>query len=85
MMQLTADGVFVGSGIFKSSDPARTSHWIPLILRLSKDCIPGLDVRSMSEEQRLALRSIGLVRCRLAAPRLVRPYPTRAQSGPQRP
>ncbi len=69
MMQLGADGVFVGSGIFKSSDPARMAHAIVqavthyndanIIAELSRglgDAMPGLDVRSMTEEQRLSLR-----------------------------
>ncbi len=69
MMQLGADGVFVGSGIFKSSDPARTAHAIVqavthyndanIIAELSRglgEAMPGLDVRSMTDEQRLSLR-----------------------------
>ncbi|HVP05765.1 MAG TPA: pyridoxal 5'-phosphate synthase lyase subunit PdxS [Dehalococcoidia bacterium] len=69
MMKLGADGVFVGSGIFKSSNPARVAHAIVqavthyndphIIAEVSRglgDAMPGLDVRSMSEEQRLALR-----------------------------
>jgi pyridoxal 5'-phosphate synthase pdxS subunit len=69
MMQLGADGVFVGSGIFKSSDPAKMAHAIVqavthyndanIIAEVSRglgDSMPGLDVRSMTEEQRLSLR-----------------------------
>jgi pyridoxal 5'-phosphate synthase pdxS subunit len=69
MMKLGADGVFVGSGIFKSSEPARVAHAIVqavthyndphIIAEVSRglgDAMPGLDVRSMTEEQRLALR-----------------------------
>ncbi|MEO8457400.1 MAG: pyridoxal 5'-phosphate synthase lyase subunit PdxS [Chloroflexota bacterium] len=69
MMQLGADGVFVGSGIFKSSDPAKMAHAIVqavthyndanIIAELSRglgDAMPGLDVRSMTDEQRLSLR-----------------------------
>jgi pyridoxal 5'-phosphate synthase pdxS subunit len=69
MMQLGADGVFVGSGIFKSSDPARMAHAIVqavthyndanIIAELSRglgEAMPGLDVRSMTDEQRLSLR-----------------------------
>jgi len=69
MMKLGADGVFVGSGIFKSSNPARVAHAIVqavthyndphVIAEVSRglgDAMPGLDVRSMTEEQRLALR-----------------------------
>ena len=69
MMQLGADGVFVGSGIFKSQDPAARGHAIvkavtnynnPAILaevsRGLGDPMPGLDVRSMADEDRLAVR-----------------------------
>jgi pyridoxal 5'-phosphate synthase pdxS subunit len=69
MMQLGSDGVFVGSGIFKSSQPARVAHAIVqavthyndphIIAEVSRglgDAMPGLDVRSMTDEQRLALR-----------------------------
>ncbi len=69
MMKLGADGVFVGSGIFKSSEPARVAHAIVqavthyndphIIAEVSRglgDAMPGMDVRSMTEEQRLALR-----------------------------
>jgi pyridoxal 5'-phosphate synthase pdxS subunit len=69
MMQLGCDGVFVGSGIFKSSDPARRARAIvkatayfndpEKILEASMDlgdAMPGLDVASMSDEERLAGR-----------------------------
>jgi pyridoxal 5'-phosphate synthase pdxS subunit len=69
MMKLGADGVFVGSGVFKSSQPARVAHAIVqavthyndphVIAEVSRglgDAMPGLDVRSMTDEQRLALR-----------------------------
>ena len=69
MMQLGADGVFVGSGIFKSTDPARMANAIvqaathyndaKIIAEVSRGlggAMPGLDVRSMNEEQRLSLR-----------------------------
>ncbi len=69
MMQLGADGVFVGSGIFKSSDPERRAHAIvqavthfndpAIIAEVSKglgEPMPGLDVRTMSEGERLAVR-----------------------------
>ncbi|MCE2464767.1 MAG: pyridoxal 5'-phosphate synthase lyase subunit PdxS [Dehalococcoidia bacterium] len=69
MMQLGADGVFVGSGIFKSGDPARraraiveaTTHYNdPNILAdVSKDLgepMVGIGVRSLNEEQLLAPR-----------------------------
>jgi len=69
MMQLGVDGVFVGSGIFKSSDPAArakaivqaTTHFKdPKILaevsRGLGEAMPGLDVRSMKQEELLAAR-----------------------------
>ena len=69
MMQLGADGVFVGSGIFKSSEPAPRAHAIvqavthyndPAILaEISKglgDPMSSIAVGSMSEEERMAKR-----------------------------
>ena len=69
MMQLGADGVFVGSGIFKSSNPdlmARaivraTTHYkdAKIIADVSKglgDAMPGLAVRNMAEKELLATR-----------------------------
>ncbi len=69
MMQLGVDGVFVGSGIFKSADPAirakaivqATTHFKdPKILaevsRGLGEAMPGLDVRSMKPEDLLATR-----------------------------
>jgi pyridoxal 5'-phosphate synthase pdxS subunit len=69
MMQLGADGVFVGSGIFKAEDPAKVAHAVvqavthyndpQIIAEVSRGlgaAMPGLDVRSMTEEQRLATR-----------------------------
>ncbi len=69
MMQLGVDGVFVGSGIFKSADPATrakaivqaTTHFKdPKILaevsRGLGNAMPGLDVRSMKPEELLATR-----------------------------
>ncbi len=69
MMQLGVDGVFVGSGIFKSADPAArakaivqaTTHFKdPKILaevsRGLGEAMPGLDVRSMKPEELLATR-----------------------------
>jgi pyridoxal 5'-phosphate synthase pdxS subunit len=69
MMQLGVDGVFVGSGIFKSTNPAAraraivqaTTHYKDpkLIAEVSRglgEAMPGLDVRSMKEEQLLATR-----------------------------
>ena len=69
MMQLGVDGVFVGSGIFKSEHPeimaeaivrATTHYQEPEILAdISKglgSAMPGLDVRTMPEEEQLAVR-----------------------------
>ena len=70
MMQLGADGVFVGSGIFKSGDPARRAYAIvqavthyndPKILtEVSKDlgeAMVGISTRSIPQEDLLAPRS----------------------------
>ncbi len=69
MMQLGVDGVFVGSGIFKSTDPAQraraivmaTTHYNdPKILaevsRGLGEPMRGLDVASMPAGERLAVR-----------------------------
>jgi pyridoxal 5'-phosphate synthase pdxS subunit len=69
MMQLGADGVFVGSGIFKSSDPeARgkaivkaTTHFRDpkIIAEVSKnlgEAMPGLDIKQIPSEELLAPR-----------------------------
>jgi len=69
MMQLGADGVFVGSGIFKSADPARRARAIvqavthyndpKIIAEVSRglgEAMRGLDVASMPAEERLAVR-----------------------------
>ncbi len=69
MMQLGADGVFVGSGIFKSSDPpaharavvkAVTHYGDPVaIAEASKglgESMAGVSVRSMKPEEQLATR-----------------------------
>ena len=69
MMQLGADGVFVGSGIFKSSDPAARGHAIvkavtnynnPAILaevsRGLGEPMTGIAVNAMPESERLAPR-----------------------------
>jgi pyridoxal 5'-phosphate synthase pdxS subunit len=69
MMQLGADGVFVGSGIFKSSDPevrARaivraTTHFQDpeIIAEVSKnlgEAMPGLDIKQIPAEELLAPR-----------------------------
>ncbi|HPQ40647.1 MAG TPA: pyridoxal 5'-phosphate synthase lyase subunit PdxS [bacterium] len=69
MMQLGAESVFVGSGIFKSSDPPRMARAIvesvthyrdpEVLLRVSTglgDAMPGIDLNDLSDEQRLANR-----------------------------
>jgi pyridoxal 5'-phosphate synthase pdxS subunit len=69
MMQLGADGIFVGSGIFKSSDPERrakaivkaTTHYSnpSVIAEASKaigTAMPGLDIKSIPPEELLASR-----------------------------
>jgi pyridoxal 5'-phosphate synthase pdxS subunit len=69
MMQLGADGVFVGSGIFKSADPEKmaraiveaTTHYQDpaVVARVSKGIgMPkrGLEVTGMADGQRLATR-----------------------------
>lgn len=71
MMQLGADGVFVGSGIFKSGDPVQRGHAIvqavthyndpKIIADVSKDLgepMVGIGVRSIPEEDLLAPRSL---------------------------
>ncbi len=69
MMQLGADGNFVGSGIFKSEDPARraraivmaTTHYNdPKILaEVSRGlgaAMPGIELSTLKQEERLAPR-----------------------------
>ncbi len=69
MMQLGAEAVFVGSGIFKSEDPAvrakaivdATTHYMDfkLIAELSKGlgkAMEGLDIRQLDEKDMLSVR-----------------------------
>ena len=69
MMQLGADGVFVGSGIFKSSDPAKRAKAVveavthyndpKIIAEVSRDLgepMVGIGVSSLPEAQLLASR-----------------------------
>jgi pyridoxal 5'-phosphate synthase pdxS subunit len=69
MMQLGADGIFVGSGIFKSANPeARakavvkaTTHYrdakiIADVSRNLGEAMPGLDIKQIPTEERLATR-----------------------------
>ena len=69
MMQLGADGVFVGSGIFKSSDPVKTGKAIvkavthfndpAIIAEVSRglgEPMVGIGVRTLAQEELLAPR-----------------------------
>ena len=69
MMQLGVDGVFVGSGIFKSGDPARrgkaiveaTTHYKnpEILARVSEnlgEAMVGRTAQSLAEEEQLAVR-----------------------------
>ncbi len=69
MMQLGAEAVFVGSGIFKSEDPAprakaivdATTHFDKpeVLAELSKglgSAMPGLDIRQIPENELLSTR-----------------------------
>jgi pyridoxal 5'-phosphate synthase pdxS subunit len=69
MMQLGCDGVFVGSGIFKSGDPARrakaiveaTTHFRDpkIIAEVSKSLgepMVGINVSTLPREQLMATR-----------------------------
>jgi len=69
MMQLGVDGVFVGSGVFKSQNPQlmaeaivkATTHFrdpgiLAEVSRGLGDSMPGLDVRTMPKEELLAVR-----------------------------
>ncbi|MBF7082576.1 pyridoxal 5'-phosphate synthase lyase subunit PdxS [Desulfallas sp. Bu1-1] len=69
MMQLGADGVFVGSGIFKSANPVKMAKAIVdavtyyndanKLLEISENlgmAMPGLSLASISEENRMAGR-----------------------------
>ncbi|HZZ00224.1 MAG TPA: pyridoxal 5'-phosphate synthase lyase subunit PdxS [Candidatus Baltobacteraceae bacterium] len=71
MMQLGAEGIFVGSGIFKSNDPKRfakaivdaTTHWgdAKVVMDACRslglaEAMAGLDVRTMDESQLMATR-----------------------------
>tara|TARA_Y100000590_G_scaffold220686_1_gene249722 strand:- start:6032 stop:6949 length:918 start_codon:yes stop_codon:yes gene_type:complete len=69
MMQIGVEGVFVGSGIFKSDNPALMANAIvkattnyenpDILAEVSRglgDAMPGLDVRTMPIEEQLAQR-----------------------------
>ena len=70
MMQLGADGIFVGSGIFKSSNPEKyakaivkaTLHYDDpkLVAEVSKglgEAMPGLDIKKLPKDQLMQIRS----------------------------
>jgi pyridoxal 5'-phosphate synthase pdxS subunit len=69
MMQLGAESVFVGSGIFKSTDPQVRAHAIvqaathyrdpEILLKVSTglgEAMPGIEMKDLKPEQRLAER-----------------------------
>jgi pyridoxal 5'-phosphate synthase pdxS subunit len=69
MMALGAESVFVGSGIFKSEDPARrakaivrgTTHWqdARIVAEVSRglgDAMPGLETAAMPDAEKLQTR-----------------------------
>jgi pyridoxal 5'-phosphate synthase pdxS subunit len=71
VMQLGVDGVFVGSGIFKSSDPPRMARAIveatrhyddpEAVMEASKglpEAMRGIDIKMLKEEEKLQTRGI---------------------------
>lgn len=69
MMQLGVDGIFVGSGIFKSDDPQKRAHAIveaalhyddPHVLaKISRgigEAMPGIEIPSLLEKDRMQIR-----------------------------
>lgn len=71
VMQLGVDGIFVGSGVFKSSDPPRmakaiveaTRHYdnSELVLEACKNLpkpMKGIDIKMLKEEEKLQARGI---------------------------
>lgn len=71
VMQMGVDGVFVGSGIFKSSDPAKTAKAIveatryyddpEMVLEASKNLptpMKGIDIKMLKPEEKLQARGI---------------------------
>jgi len=71
VMQMGVDGVFVGSGIFKSSDPARMARAIVeatryyddpgVLLEVSKDlpqAMHGIDIKTLKAEEKLQARGV---------------------------
>ena len=71
VMQMGVDGVFVGSGIFKSSDPARMAKAIveatrsyddpEVVLQACKNLpmpMKGIDIKTLRPEEKLQIRGI---------------------------
>lgn len=71
MMQLGSDGIFVGSGIFKSSDPQKravaiveaTLHYDDpdVVARVSRglgEAMPGLDINLLNETEKMQIRGV---------------------------
>jgi len=71
VMQMGVDGVFVGSGIFKSNDPARMARAIveatrsygdpQVLLEVSKDlpqAMRGIDIKTLKDEEKLQARGV---------------------------
>ena len=71
VMQMGVDGVFVGSGIFKSSDPPKVAKAIveatryyddpEMVLQASKNLPPamkGIDIKALRPEEKLQFRGI---------------------------
>ena len=69
MMHMGCDGVFVGSGIFKSADPARRARAIVQAVAHFSDpkkvleasfnlgeAMPGIEIKTIPENQRMAER-----------------------------
>jgi pyridoxal 5'-phosphate synthase pdxS subunit len=69
MMQLGMDGVFVGSGIFKSGDPAKRAHAIvqavthydnaEILAEVSRglgEAMVGINISEIPQQERLAVR-----------------------------
>jgi pyridoxal 5'-phosphate synthase pdxS subunit len=69
MMQLGSDGVFVGSGIFKSGDPAKRAHAIvqavthytdaAILAQISRNlgqAMVGIEISTIPERELLATR-----------------------------
>ena len=71
MMQLGLDGVFVGSGIFKSDNPEKRAHAIvqavthfedpDILAEVSEDLgapMVGINIDTLTEQERMAHRGV---------------------------